>query len=295
MGCWWSSRLLKQGHSVKLLMRNCPPVRARIIVEHNNHQDRFDCDVMPIESASPPDSNTSLLVTLKAHNTLDALTSIANLLPYYRVIVLMQNGMGVVEQIRSAHPDLPLLLGITNQGAYSLDTLHIVQAGHGDTWLGCLPSEPVQTGPDAVADLINLSPGPVAWDPHILNRQWIKLAVNCVINGLTVVENCRNGQLTLPIYRERITNLCEEIEAVMWHYVNGDATMSLQQEVLRVAAATSENYSSMLQDAHNGRTTEVEYLNGYLCQQADTLKVAVPENQKLFAEITTAVATIIAL
>lgn len=295
MGCWWGSRLLKQGHRVKLLMRNRPPDRARIIVEHNNHQDHFNCDTTQIESAVPPESTTSLLVALKAHNTLDALTSISDLLPYYPVIVLMQNGMGVVEQIRHAYPDLPLLIGITNQGAYRVDTLHIVQAGQGETWLGCLPSEAVQTGPDAVEDLVNISPGPVRWDPRILSRQWIKLAVNCVINGLTMVENCRNGQLTLPTYRERITNLCEEIETVMSNYVSSDATLILQQEVLRVAAATRENYSSMLQDAQNGRTTEVEYLNGYLCQRADSLNIAVPENQKLYAEIRTVTATRTAL
>ena len=81
----------------------------------------------------------------------------------------------------------------------------------------------------------------------------------------------------------------------MSNYVSSDATLILQQEVLRVAAATRENYSSMLQDAQNGRTTEVEYLNGYLCQRADSLNIAVPENQYLYEEIRTVTATRTAL
>jgi 2-dehydropantoate 2-reductase len=294
MGCWWGSRLIKQGHQVTLLVRNQPPVETRIIVEHNHHQECFDCQALRLETALPPESTTALLVTLKAHHTLDALTSISDLLPYYQVIVLMQNGMGVVEQIRHAFPGLPLLIGITNQGAYrlaALHPLHIVQAGQGDTWLGCLPEEAAQTRVDAVTDLIEMSPGPVRWDPYILGRQWTKLAVNCVINGLTVIENCRNGELTLPAHRERIAILCEEIEAVMSHYVDRDPMTTLQQEVLRVAAATRENFSSMLQDAQNGRTTEVDYLNGYLCNRADDLNLAVPANQELYAEIRAAVST----
>jgi 2-dehydropantoate 2-reductase len=291
MGCWWGSRLIQQGHRVKLLVRDPLPGQKRIIVEHNHQQQHFECETTQIESALPPGSTTSLLVTLKAHHTLDALASISVLLPHYLVIVLMQNGMGVVERIRRQHPGLPLLVGITNQGAYRLDAFHIVQAGQGDTWIGCLPDELTQTRPAAVSDLTRISPGPVSWDSHIAERQWTKLAVNCVINGLTVIENCRNGELTRPIYRQRIALLCEEIETVMSHFVAAESKVRVEQEVLRVAAATRENVSSMLQDAQHGRTTEVEYLNGYLCQRADDLHLAIPENRKLHSEIRAAVSS----
>ncbi len=273
-----------------LLMRDRSPGMNRIIVEHNLHQDYFDCDAVQVNSVPNPEAITALMVTLKAHQTLEALHSMANILPRYRAIVLMQNGMGVLEQIRHEYSGLPLLVGITNQGAYRLGKLHIVQAGRGETWLGCPRDQPVQIGPEAVADLLQISPGPVQWDSDILSRQWIKLAVNCVINGLTVIENCRNGQLAQSVYRARITRLCAEIDAVLSHYVKTHKKFSLRREVLRVAESTSENYSSMLQDVQNGRTTEVDYLNGYLCRQAAVANIPVPENNTLFAEIRAMVA-----
>jgi 2-dehydropantoate 2-reductase len=291
MGCWWGSRLILQGNRVTLLMRGQAPDKSQITVEYNKQPHYFQCKTMQLEAVLPPDSSSSLLVAVKAHQTLDALASISDLVPHYRVVVLMQNGMGVVEQIRREFPDLPLLIGITNQGAYRLDALHIVQAGQGDTWLGCLPDEPVQTGADAVNDLIQTSPGPVRWDTHIAARQWTKLAVNCIINGMTVVEGCRNGQLTLPTHKERIAALCEEIEAVLSHFVDPGQRPGIEQEVLRVAAATSENVSSMLQDVHQGRDTEVEFLNGYLCHRADELDLVIPENQRLYSEIRAVVST----
>ena len=41
----------------------------------------------------------------------------------------------------------------------------------------------------------------------------------------------------------------------------------------------------MLQDVQAGRSTEIDFITGYLMQTAASLEIAVPHNQKLFREV----------
>ncbi|GAB6943294.1 ketopantoate reductase family protein [Vulcanisaeta sp. JCM 14467] len=53
-------------------------------------------------------------------------------------------------------------------------------------------------------------------------------------------------------------------------------------EVLRVAEATRDNYSSMLQDILNRRKTEVDYINGAIVLRGREVGVDAPVNYTLW-------------
>jgi 2-dehydropantoate 2-reductase len=49
--------------------------------------------------------------------------------------------------------------------------------------------------------------------------------------------------------------------------------------------ATAANQSSMLRDVLQGRPTEIDYITGYLCSEADRLGVPCPANQQLLNQV----------
>jgi len=285
VGCWWAMQLQKTNRPVTLLTRQPVPASTEIFVKHEGDESKIRCASILASSVANPVTDTALLVTTKAYATIDALRSIETVLPDYKVVVLMQNGMGIVEQIRELYPGLPLVIGITNQGVYRTEPFHVVQAGIAETWLGCLPDENNQSSASSVADLINSRPELVYWDNDIFTRAWIKLGINCVINGLTVVLDCPNGELLNPLHKDRIALLCHEMANVISTHCRPYAGEALIQEVSRVATATRVNISSKRQDALHNRHTEIDHLNGFVCGLADTLGIAVPENRSLLAEI----------
>ncbi|KAI5124098.1 hypothetical protein M0805_000912 [Coniferiporia weirii] len=117
-------------------------------------------------------------------------------------------------------------------------------------------------------------------DMQILLRQ--KLVVNSVINPLTTILGCRNGELYNHPAAHRIAfRICKEAADVFRKeaiagagpgvipsdvYIPPElAVDNLMAECRRVAKLTADNTSSMLSDLKKGnKLTEIEFLNGYL-------------------------------
>ncbi|HXH04441.1 MAG TPA: 2-dehydropantoate 2-reductase, partial [Candidatus Competibacteraceae bacterium] len=119
-------------------------------------------------------------------------------------------------------------------------------------------------------------------DDDIKTRLWHKLAINCAINPLTALLGCRNGELLdLPGERRVLRIICEEAAQVMAaEGIIGDAE-ELYARVCIIIEATADNYSSMLQDLRAGRSTEIDYLNGYLLRQGAAHGIPLPCNTLL--------------
>jgi len=135
-----------------------------------------------------------------------------------------------------------------------------------------------------------------------------KLVVNAVLNPLTALMGCRNGDIFTQEASRRIAGrICSEaaaaFEAEMTNATHsmleglgdvenqqqvplGRLPRSLEQgalvkECFRVAEATKGNISSMLADIRQGRPTEIEYLNGYLLFLGNAYRISMPGNAML--------------
>ena len=122
----------------------------------------------------------------------------------------------------------------------------------------------------------------ISWDSNITGRLWAKFAVNCAINALTVIYNCRNGELlTLPNARSELLKLCDEIQHIMLTVSACPEPLALLDKVEVVLTQTASNFSSTLQDVQKGRPTEIAYFNGYLCELAQLAKQVCPINESV--------------
>lgn len=295
---------------------------------------------------------SSLIVCSKAHQVLQGLSAVKHRLHKDSVILFLQNGMGVADQVtREIFPDPATrphyMLGINSHGMHTpadAAPFTTVHAGFGTIALGLLPHErdrdpaapyaprdkllphnqpqpqpqPVQHSPppagtqdDDVKPALSAS---VPWTPYqryllrtllrvpvlaatafsppdLLQMQLEKLAVNCVINPLTVLLDARNGAI---LYNYNITRtmrlLLAEISLVfrslpeLQYLPNVSSRFDpgrLETLVVGVAKKTEANISSMLADARGGRQTEIEFINGWVVRRGEELGIRCTVNYAL--------------
>ena len=121
-------------------------------------------------------------------------------------------------------------------------------------------------------------------DPEIQSAQWHKLAMNCAINPLTALLDCRNGDLpaygTMPLITAILNETGMFANAVLgdkWQYSPED----LLSDCLELIAGTAENSSSMREDFKAGRRTEISMLNCAVAARGAVLGLDCPLNHHL--------------
>ncbi|TVP58778.1 MAG: 2-dehydropantoate 2-reductase [Halomonadaceae bacterium] len=229
-----------------------------------------------------PEPLDLVLVTTKAGDTLQALSLLLPALPQSVPVLLMQNGMGSQQTVARAFPGHCLLAATTTEGANRPAPDRVLHAGHGETCLGPLTPSAASLAPWVAQKLRQA--GFYSRTSHPIEQDlWGKLAVNAGINAFTALLDCPNGVLPeQPDFQQRITPLCREIAAVAQAEGVSLQAEALHQQILTVCARTAGNISSMLQDHRAGRSTEIDYINGYIAQCARAHGLAAPVNQALF-------------
>lgn len=115
--------------------------------------------------------------------------------------------------------------------------------------------------------------------PDLLQMQLEKLAVNCIVNPLTVLLDARNGSILYNYSLTRVMRLLlSEISLVIRSLPELQYIPNVQQRfdpgrletmVVGVAHKTRDNISSMLADVRAGRQTEIEYINGWIVKKGE--------------------------
>ena len=211
-----------------------------------------------------------------------------------------------------------MLTGIVSHGIHSSRTgpFSFNHASKGDIVLGELgetpalpPPEPEQTS-SSVASAASTSSLPYMFDrllasptlnatcvspSELFQRQLEKLVINASINPLTVVFNCRNGEL-LDHYESQalMKALVFEAATILQAVVRSSEASFIQDRVQarfapetlwatvhQTAVIVRQNISSMLQDVRKRAPTEIDYINGYLVYQADKNGIACPLNREV--------------
>lgn len=272
LGQLWLTALYKQGHEVQGWLRVPQPFCSVNVIETDGSV--FNESL----TANDPDflaSSELLIVTLKAWQVSNAVKHLAGILPDTTPIVLVHNGMGTVEELRGVKQ--PLLLASTTQAARR-DGNVIIHVAQGTTHIG--PAKSYEWDYSYLAEVLQSVLPDVAWHNNIHSAIWRKLAVNCVINPLTALKGCKNGDLR--DYTQEVAAICREVAAVMEREGIHTSAENLLFYVEQVIESTAENISSMLQDVRAQRHTEIDYITGFLLNRARAHGVAVPENARLF-------------
>ncbi|KAL4997623.1 ketopantoate reductase PanE/ApbA C terminal-domain-containing protein [Aspergillus recurvatus] len=270
----------------------------------------FDVNVLSDGTWRPiPYMNTKaqiecLIVSVKAPATVSALESVRHRLTPKSTVLFIQNGMGIIDAVNERiFPDPRqrphYMLGIISHGlAQRSGRFHVTHTGVGTTILGPVPPQvsgrstsvgkEQDWAPSTKYLLRTLTLTPplvaVAESPSsIMLYQLEKLAMNSIINPLTALMDCRNGEL---LYNYSFTRLMRllllEISSVICSLPEIQGIPGLESRfsperlrwmVTQLANKTAKNHSSMLQDVRANKTTEIEFLNGYIVRKGEELGI----------------------
>ncbi|KAF2220204.1 ketopantoate reductase PanE/ApbA C terminal-domain-containing protein [Elsinoe ampelina] len=266
-------------------------------------EDQVEPRRAPEESDEPIHN---LIVTVKIHLTVSAMLSLKHRILPTTTICLLQNGMGVIDELNEhVFPDPETrpnyMLGIVSHGANSppgSQAFYAVHAGRGTIALSTLPrtrhaeadvSTPVEYSPTSRYLLRTLTRCPILGAigvPRVefLQQKLEKLAQNAVVNTMTVMLDARNGAVNFSFALTKVQRLLlAEISLVLRslpelqglpNVATRFSADRLETLVVSIANKTRENISSTLADVRAGKPTEIRYINGYIIKRGEEMGIS---------------------
>jgi 2-dehydropantoate 2-reductase len=264
-GTWTAGLETMAAHGIEVCDEPAP-WRARVAVAHRDG---------PLPQADV------VLVVVKAHQTDAVKAPAARALSAQGVIVTLQNGWGNRETLAEAAPGR-VAAGFTFAG------ITVLGPGRVRGTAGRILVEQKGGTANAVqrlGEVLASADLPFEAVPDIEPHLWSKLAVNCAINPLSALAGVPNGALLAGAEsRQSLMAVAREVGAVA--AARGvTLTEDPAELALKVAALTSENRSSMLQDRDRGAPTEIDALCGAVVREGRRVGVPTPLNERLWHEV----------
>ncbi|MEM0474816.1 MAG: 2-dehydropantoate 2-reductase [Zestosphaera sp.] len=222
-----------------------------------------------------------ILIATKAYDSLEAIKTVKEYLRDEGVLVTCQNGLRSYEEaLKILGPERTATI-VLNHGVFRIGLQEFKWIGGSTSYLGSkgVPKEVLSSVASLLKDLH------VQVVEDIEPYRWLKLAVNAAINPLTALYEVKNKFIAIDENLSRIAAMVvAEVQEVAEKYGVKMPTDPLG-EVMRVAKATGENYSSMLQDIMHKKKTEIDYINGEVVVRGREVGVPTPVNEVLWLMI----------
>jgi 2-dehydropantoate 2-reductase len=244
----------------------------------------------------------AVLLIMKANRVIEAAWDSLDHLSPDGFVVTFQNGI-VEDAVADVVGAEKLVSGIIGWGATMRGPGVYQRTSGGKTYLGEIDGEPRERTSELGKILQTATPVDV--NRNMRGVLWSKLAINCIVTamgGLTglslgrMMANRRLRTVFAAVYREvvdtahalgiRLEKIAADPELL---YVSRDASWFRRQfkDILfRIVGRKYGNVrSSMIQSLERDRPTEIDFLNGYVVQQAARVGLPVPVNAGLVAMI----------
>lgn len=231
-------------------------------------------------SASPQEVGAAdvLLVCVKSYDTKELINHARPVIGAACSVLTLQNGIGNVEVISELLREQSVFAGITSQGANFRETGLLHHAGFGETIIGS-PDGKLAAPLRELRSLFCEVGIPTRLSRDIKGALWSKLIINVGINALSAICRLRNGQLldfegTRTIMRQAVSEAARIAKRKRVKLQFDDPLAKVEA----VASATAKNISSMLGDVLKKKRTEIDFINGVIIRQGQSLGIPTPVN-----------------
>jgi len=257
----------------------------------------------------------NLILAVKGHAAVAALSTIAHRLTSESTILFLQNGMGIIDKVNEkvfldADTRPSYMVGLSTYRLHSEGQFAISRHGVGTMALGALSessylatdcADPMQRSGSKVTPSTRYLLRTITRTPvlaamglapiDLFQLQVERLAVQSIIDPLSVMFDCKNGELLDNSSVTRVmrlllleTSLVIRSLPELQNLPNLNLRFSpakLEYQVVSIAKTTASNESSMVRDMKEGRKTEIEYLNGYIVRRGEELGIQCVMNYML--------------
>lgn len=222
-------------------------------------------------------SDTLILLTTKAHDATGAVASIRHLLRKNTVILVLQNGLGIKDNVKKVvEGKAEVVRGLVTLAA------EFFEPGKISFWQRETILESTQTS-ERIAGVFNGSGLKTEISNEMQEEIWKKLIVNCVASPLTAVLQVRNNEIIVDSLKEIRHEIIQECIAV--GKAEGISFESNLEECIEHKIASYTNYSSMCQDIMKRKKTEIDFLNAKIVELGRKHDITTPVNEALVSLI----------
>jgi len=272
-------------HSVSLLPSTTNAPSHYTFHEMNEQGENFPLNIADEKALT---NAHVIIICVKSYQVANAVQDIAHLINKRAIIILAHNGLGPFEEIKhQLKPTHCLLALLLTQGAKKIANYHIKHTGMGDSDLGLIFGEISTETQCELLDYLQRGLTQIYWQKSIKQAQWRKLAINCVINPITALNNIENGDINSSVHQVKIRKVIQEIVTIAAKQGVILVEESLVELVHIVAENTAANTSSMRADILAKRRTEIDYINGYVHRLGEKQQLATPVNTQLWLAVKT--------
>jgi 2-dehydropantoate 2-reductase len=242
---------------------------------------------IPVSATTDPTSVAGaglVLFSVKSPDTEAAARAIKPHLAPGAVVLSLQNGVDNVERLR-AHISNVVVPAVVYVAAEIPAPGVVRHNGRGDLVIGEVGLR--RAGDALIANLAAYLAGaniPTRISDNVEGELWWKLILNCAYNPVSALGRSRYGpMMAMPEVRQVMGEAVREIVALAKAKGVRIAMPDPVEAVLRFGESMPQAISSTAQDLQRGRTTEIDYLNGYVVRECDACGLPAPVNRTLHA------------
>ncbi len=223
----------------------------------------------------------AVIIAVKSYDTLAAIKSIAHLITGNTPALSIQTGLGNIEIMEKVVPRKDIVGGFTYMAGAALGPGQVRHGGFGKTKIGALDGKRSPR-----VDMLNkvFNECGIACEvlPQIIGSLWCKVIVYSAINPVTAILRIKNGQL---LEKMESVNLMKRLVDEGREVAEASAVQlgcyDLYDLLFDTCRHTYDNISSMLQDILNKHMTEIDALNGALCQYGEEKGIQLPTHHTI--------------
>ena len=238
-----------------------------------------------LPESTPKQHFDCIILFTKAMQIDTMLSNIKHLIDEETYILVLANGIGNIETIEKYVDKARIVAGVTVWSSELNGPGFVTLTGKGTVSLQGIEIEPEsEKFLNQLVDTMNQAQLNVSISKDVLEAIWKKAAFNSVLNTLTSIIGCNVGEFGRFTSRDfLIDGVLNEFEAIaqkMSIQFNKEATKELIVSQFS-DDGNADHYTSMYQDLSKKRSTEIDYLNGYVAKKGKELGIATPFNELL--------------
>lgn len=224
-----------------------------------------------------------VIVFVKSTFTYEAVKMNQGLIGDNTIVMTLQNGAGNNRDIAKFISEDRIIVGTTAHNCVSKGLGEIYHSGKGPNNIGPnVPGDKINKELELVRKVFEEAGLNVNILDDIQKVLWTKIFVNCGINGLSMVMDCKIGDLLdnaeLRAMMKMIVYECVMVAEADGSYFDRREVL---EHVLEVAEINRTGIASMCQDRHNKRLTEIDKINGVIVELGHQYHLDVPYNRLL--------------